>query len=93
MEAGSTRGLTPLLLCVGVALMSLADTSRADLVEADLFVSGDGLLTNDTDTGLFWLDLSETVGLSVQDIRDDSGGWDSLGFTHARPCSSTRAPG
>ena len=37
----------------------------AALIEVDLFESGDRLLTRDGATGLEWLDLTATVGLSV----------------------------
>ena len=38
--------------------------TQADLVEADLVPgSGDSLVTRDTDSGLEWLDVTETVGV------------------------------
>jgi hypothetical protein len=49
--------------------------ASAALVEQDLFTAGDGLLTLDDATGLLWLDLTETTGLSMDDILADIGGW------------------
>jgi hypothetical protein len=39
---------------------ALSFNASAALIEQDLFVSGDNLLTLDTDTGLRWMDLSLT---------------------------------
>ena len=39
-----------------------------ELVPLDLLVPGDGLLTLDTSTGSSWLDLTETVGMSFDDV-------------------------
>ena len=55
----------------------------AALVEVDLFSSGDTLITQDTDSGLEWLDLTETVGISYNDIIAGEGGYTGLGFQHA----------
>jgi hypothetical protein len=57
--------------------------ASAALVEQDLSAPGDALLTLDDVSGLRWLDLSETVGLSMDDIVADVGGWSSMGFRHA----------
>lgn len=45
-------------------LIALVAPGRAALIQADLFAPGDGLLTQDTDTALEWLDVDQTLGLS-----------------------------
>ena len=40
----------------------------AELVEVDLDMPGDGLLTYDLDSGFLWLDLTETIGLSFAHV-------------------------
>ena len=45
----------------------------APLLEKDLFIHGDGLLTFDPLTRLQWLDLTETLGLSIYDVRAGAG--------------------
>ncbi len=70
---------------LGIALFSLASsvnpgTARAALIERDLLVAGDKLLTVDTATGLEWLDLTATRGLSYNQVAAGAGGWTSLGF-------------
>jgi len=71
-----------LVFAVGLAIAPGA--GRADLVEADLFVPGDGLLLHDTWTGLLWLDLTETVGESFVSVSNGFGGFTSTeGFRYA----------
>jgi Thrombospondin type 3 repeat len=57
--------------------------SDVALIELDLFTSGDGLVTRDSDRGLDWLDVTATGGVSFNDIVADVGGWASRGFRHA----------
>jgi hypothetical protein len=45
-----------------------SNSAQAALIESELFVTGDGLITFDSDTGLEWLDLTETVGVSLADV-------------------------
>ena len=61
-------------------LLALSAEAPASLVEIDLAAPGDGLLTRDLETGLDWLDLSQTRGVSVEAILSGEGGWLSLGF-------------
>ena len=63
--------------------ISLLPSQATALTELDLFTPGDSLLTRDGDTGLDWLDVSATSGLSFNDIIADVDGWASLGFRHA----------
>jgi len=55
----------------------LAPSARAELVSQDYLAPGDGLLTLDSQTGLRWLDVSATQGLSANQILAGAGGWNS----------------
>ena len=46
----------------------LSGNAIAALEEADLLSPGDGLLTQDTETGLEWLDITMTLNLSHTEI-------------------------
>ena len=65
-----------LALILGVFVGS----AHAALVSEDLDVSGDGLLTLDTETGLHWLNFSATKGFTANQVLVDTGGWLSRGF-------------
>lgn len=69
-------------LAAVVGLLFVTPASAA-LVEQDLSIGGDGLLTLDDQTGLQWLDVDQTLGVSPVDILADVGGWISLGFRYA----------
>ncbi len=59
-------------------------SANASLISIDLYSSGDNLLTRDTDTGLEWLDLTETMGSTWnQVVTDDSHGFIAQGFYSA----------
>lgn len=70
-------------LLILMTLLVLPLQPSAALVERDLFVSGDGSITRDTQTGLDWLDLARTSRLGFQDILSGAGGWSDRGFRHA----------
>jgi hypothetical protein len=72
-----------MLLIAFVLAFSLARSANATIIEADLFTPGDRLLTQDTDTGLEWLDLTQTLNLTHTDVAGGAGGWAALGFTVA----------
>lgn len=57
--------------------------ASATLTEVDLVDVGDGLVTRDDVTGLDWLDLTETMSLSFDDILCGAGGWVAGGWRHA----------
>ena len=57
---------------------------HATLLPRDLFAPGDALLTLDTSTGLEWLDLPQTAGLSYLDVAGGTGGWIAAGFKIAQ---------
>jgi hypothetical protein len=48
-----------------IALLISATSAHAELVAIDWEVAGDGLATLDTDTGLEWLDLTQTYEMSI----------------------------
>ena len=70
-----------------IYLMFLAfvtSTANASLIQTDLYSTGDGLLTYDSESGLEWLDISETYllfGRQVMSRISDGGIWE--GFHHA----------
>ena len=53
----------------GILFLGLASSANALLIEADYINSGDGLITVDTVTGLEWLDLTETDGMSFNMVE------------------------
>lgn len=81
-------GLFAVVRRVVFALMTgmsaLAQPGEASLLPVDLFAAGDALLTRDTETGLEWLDLTPTAGLSYDDVAGGAGGWIAMGFRVAR---------
>jgi hypothetical protein len=70
-----------LLIRLAGATPAAAQLSHVDLVPR----SGDAKITFDAATGLYWLDLTETVNLSVPDIGGGSGGWIASGWRYATP--------
>ncbi len=55
----------------------------APLLQIHLNTPGDVLVTRDTDTGLDWLDLTESTNLSFDQVEADMGGFISDGWRHA----------
>lgn len=70
-----TRALAAAVLGLTTSLASAA------LSSSDWLEPGDGLLTVDSDTGLAWLDLTQTSGLSFDAVA--AGTWQALGFRFA----------
>lgn len=70
------------LSLVGLAASLAASVASAALSVADLRTAGDGLLTVDSDSGLAWLDVSVTRGMSVIDVIEMSD-WTLQGFRFA----------
>ncbi|WP_371375331.1 PEP-CTERM sorting domain-containing protein [Thalassotalea aquiviva] len=60
----------------------LTATVNAALIEDDLFTTGDGFLIKDTTTNKEWLDVTQTVGLSVNEFFSTSP-YATLGFNLA----------
>ena len=54
-------------LIVAIAL-SLSCSAHAAVVSVDWKTAGDGLITRDTVTGLEWLDLTETNGMTFDEV-------------------------
>jgi len=48
--------------------LSYSTASYSAVIEADLFNTGDALLTKDTSNGLYWLDVTLNVGMSYNDV-------------------------
>ncbi|MDB4725622.1 hypothetical protein OAF44_03780 [Akkermansiaceae bacterium] len=65
-------------------LTLVAGTSNAfgALMSLDWKTSGDGAITVDTSTGLYWLDLTETRNKTIDEVESDFGGTYS-GFRYA----------
>ena len=75
------------LWCVFVFFLLSVCRIEGSLVVQDLHALGDGLLTLDTDTGLRWLDLTETTNRSFDDMvtQFGPGGETWLRFNIATP--------
>lgn len=76
------RAIATIFLLATVGLLG-STAAEAELTQLDLSAPGDGLITRDSATGLDWLDVSATTGVSFNDVVAGSGGWASLGFRHA----------
>jgi hypothetical protein len=59
-------------LIAATLLLSITSTQAA-LVESDWENTGDGLATLDTDTGIEWLDLTQTDGMSLNQAEGLTG--------------------
>ena len=70
---------TALVLCLSLVL---APAAFADLTEGDLIAGGDGLVTQDSDSGLEWLDLTATLGDTWNEAEASTYVVDH-GFRHA----------
>lgn len=66
------------VLCLLLTLV--AGTARAVLVSSNDPFYGVGSITLDTNTGLQWLDLTQSTNLSVNDILGGSGSFLAQGF-------------
>ncbi len=69
------RFAAAMAVAVGIGLGG-ASPARAMLIDL-------GLVTRDPGAGLDWLDLTETVGLSFDDIQADPARWADQGWRHA----------
>lgn len=77
-------GTTLLLATLIMLNLVVAANANASLVSQDLSITGDGLLTYDSNTGLSWLDLTKTVGQSYDAVLSGYGGFTtSLSFRFA----------
>lgn len=78
--------MTPAIRIVPLLLLLLfIPPARAALIQADLLAPGDGLLTRDTTSGMEWLDLTPTIGVTYNAVIAGFGGFTTThGFSVAR---------
>jgi len=55
-------------VCISILFSILSVSSNAALIGSDWQTTGDNLITQDTTTGLAWLDLSATANVSYDDV-------------------------
>jgi hypothetical protein len=61
-------------VCTCLTFVSFsASAALVDLINIDLKIAGDELITRDSNSGLDWLDLTETNGLSQNYILTQMG--------------------
>jgi len=76
--------LLRMMVLVSAAVLLVGKFSSATLIELDLYNPGDKLITSDTSTGLYWLDLIVTQNLSYNDALNQMSPGGSLeGFRYA----------
>jgi hypothetical protein len=78
-----------LIVPIGLALLG-AVPSDATLIAVDLLAPGDARATRDTVSGLDWLDATETIGLTYDDVAAGAGGWAGDGW---RPATTSEVCG
>lgn len=65
-------------LAVGVMTLGLVGMAEAALIEADFSSVGDKLLTVDTETGLEWLDVTASKGISYDAVLAGYNGYTTI---------------
>lgn len=76
--------LLRMMVLVSAIVLLFSNFSSATLIELDLYNPGDKLITSDTATGLYWLDLTVTQDFSYIDTRNKISSGGSLdGFRYA----------
>ena len=70
-------------LILGASILLLSVQVNASLIEQDLYSINDGLVTFDTNTGLEWLDVNETLGHSYNSVYAAGGLNETGGLTHS----------
>jgi len=77
---------TRINFAIFIGLFLISNVSMAALIEQDLYTSGDGLITFDESTELEWLDISQTVGWSYNQLVTEFGvGGAFEGWRYAMP--------
>lgn len=70
-------------LLVSALSLGFSGFAQAELVQGDWLTDGDGLSTLDTRTGKEWLNLSQTVGMSLSEVtaalEGELSGWELAG--------------
>jgi hypothetical protein len=64
--------LRTLMLCAGLSLVGAAQASYTDFSHTDWKTSGDELATLHVDTGMEWLKVTETQGMSVDQVLTET---------------------
>lgn len=83
------KRLTVIVAFLWSMIFGVVGNANASLITADLVQgSGDGYITHDTNTGLSWLDLTRTVGWSVENVVNSS--YLTSGFRYANPAEITQ---
>lgn len=54
---------------ISMALSLMAMSANAELVQGDLSTNGDSLVTYDTESGLEWLSVTETLGMTYDAVE------------------------
>jgi len=72
-----------ILRWVVLAALVLPSQVHATLLAMDRAIPGDGRITYDTDSGLRWLDLAETLGLPMNVILVSLGNPEMFGWQYA----------
>lgn len=67
-----------------IFLLASMTVAQADLLSISDAEYGAGSVTLDTETGLEWLDLTASVGLSIDDVFAGAGGFIDNGWSIAR---------
>lgn len=82
--------MKPIKLLTASLLTAITLNVNAELISIDLNHTNDGLITRDTVSGLDWLDLTSTLGQSVNETNNNQGGWISKGFRYANEAEVIR---
>jgi hypothetical protein len=72
MKNNCTSLLTSLLICI---ILTVSNNAQAGLIEADYLTSGDELAVYDEDTGLSWLDMTETLYTGYEEASSTIAGY------------------
>jgi len=67
---------------VVICFFTLFNNANAELIEWDAFNVGDNLAVKDNDSGLVWLDLSQTAGENYVDAGTLFVGWEHASYNH-----------
>lgn len=64
-------------ILTSLAILLASTSASAELISSDWLAGGDNRVVLDTETGIEWLDMSETRGMDISDLIDNSvfDGW------------------
>lgn len=63
------------LAAIALAGVMASGSASAEFIQSDVYVAGDNKAVLDTDTGLEWMKLSETVNQSISSYMNLDNGW------------------